>query len=107
MARLILQILLPLLPAAEPPGLAPTRVTLTDQPRTLAVAVAEISRQANIPIDIERAAGDRQVRLRLDNVPFWEALDRLARGADQRLSVTSQGPRIALSREPDRAVPTS
>lgn len=99
-------LLLPLLLAAEPaPKPEASRVSLDAQAMPLAEAAASIARQANIPIDTERAAKDRPVRLKLANALFWDALDQLARAANQRLVIGGQGKRIAFSKEPYRAAP--
>jgi hypothetical protein len=105
MNRRYLLPLFPLLLAADGPQAS--RVSLDARPRTLAQAASEIGKQANVTIDTERADGQKQVMLALNNVPFWEAVDRLARAGDQRVSVTSQGARVALSRGPNRPVPLS
>jgi hypothetical protein len=105
MNRRYLLLLLPLLLAADGPQ--PSRVSLDNRPRTLAQAAAEIGRQANVAVDTARADGQKQVSLPLSNVPFWDALDRLARAADQRVSVTSQGARVSFSRGPYTPVPLS
>jgi hypothetical protein len=73
----------------------------------LAQAATEIARQANVAVDTERADGQKQVNLPLNNVPFWEAVDRLARATDHRVSVTSQGTRVSFSRGPYKPVPLS
>src|SRR5262245_31107654 len=105
MSRRYLLFLIPLLLAADGPQAS--RVSLDGRPRTLAQAATEIGRQANVAIDTERADAQKQVNLTLSNVPFWEALDRLPRAADQRVSVTSQGARVAFSRGPYRPIPLS
>lgn len=100
-----LLVLIPLLLAADsPPG---SRVSLDARQRTLGQAAAEIARQANVAIDTERADADRPISLTLNSLPFWEALDRLARAADHRINVTAQGAKVALTRGPHRPIPTS
>lgn len=99
---------LPLLIAADTvPRPAASRVTLDGRAMPLSAAAAELSRQANIAIDVSRAEGDRIVRLPLSDVPFWNAVEQLARAADHRLAVSSQGSRVVLSRETYRAAPVS
>src|SRR5262245_6295402 len=105
MSRRYLLFLIPLFLAADGPQAS--RVSLDGRPRTLAQAATEIGKQANVAIDTERADAQKQVNLTLNNVPFWDAIDRLARAANQHVSVTSQGARIAYSRGPYRAVPLS
>src|SRR5262249_42339996 len=73
-----------------------SRVTLDSSARTVAEAAAAISKQANIPIDMSRAAPDRPIQLRLSNAPFWEALEQLAKASNHRLSINAQGSKITL-----------
>jgi hypothetical protein len=80
--------------AAEFPE--PTRVSLDDQSRPLGDILATIAKQTNIPIDAGRAVKDRIVRLRLDNVPLWEALQRIASASKHRLVVGPQSGTIAM-----------
>src|SRR5712671_6786362 len=95
--HLITAVLLSLVPTAGPAAALPAgRVTLTGGEKTLAAAAASLARQANVPIDVERAAKERPVQLRLADVPFWSALERLAQAANHRLEVGSQGARVAL-----------
>jgi hypothetical protein len=104
--HLLAGVLLSLVPTADPAALPAGRVTLTGAEKTLAAAAASLARQANIPIDVERAAKDRTVQLRLADAPFWSALERLAHAANHRLEVGGQGARIALINEPYQPVPT-
>ena len=97
-----------ILPGAEPPPRPEaSRVSLDGKPIPLADAVAQISQQANIPVAAEKALKDKTVQFKLDQVPFWDALDQLARTANHRLVVSSQGRRIALACEPYQSRPTS
>ena len=96
MRTLGLFLLLPLLLAAEPPLPEASRVSLDASAKTVAAAAASISKQANVPIDISRAAPETPVNLALKNVPFWEALDQLAKASNHRLNIGAQGSKIAL-----------
>jgi hypothetical protein len=99
-------LLLPFLLAADPVSKPEaSRISLDATAMPLGEAVASVARQANIPIDTERAAKDRPVRLKLENATLWDALDQLARATDHRLLVGHQGKRIALVKEPCRAMP--
>ena len=93
-------IVLPLLLAAEPAG---SRVTLTGS-RPLADVAVDLGRQGNVRIDVDRAAA-ASVNLNLNDVPFWDALEQVARASKQRLSVGPQGPRVTFGGGPYRAVP--
>ncbi|MFL5341039.1 MAG: hypothetical protein ACJ8F7_12900 [Gemmataceae bacterium] len=90
-------VLLSLLLAADPATTVPPgRVSLTGAEKTLGDAAASLSRQANVLIDLERAVKTQPLQLRFDSLPFWEALERLAKAANHRLVVEAQGSRIAL-----------
>jgi hypothetical protein len=83
--------------ADEPvrPTLTPSQVSLAAQPgRTLGQAVAEVTRQTGVPVDLTHAARDRPFPAALSQVPFWSALDQAATATGHRVSVTHQG--IAL-----------
>src|SRR5262245_10159132 len=100
-------LLLPFLLAAEPASTPEaSRVSLNATGMSLAEAVASLARQANVPIDIERAAKDKPVRLTVENASIWDALDQLARTTDHRLVVGHQGKRIALVKEPYQSAPS-
>ncbi|HEV3143584.1 MAG TPA: hypothetical protein VGZ47_06820 [Gemmataceae bacterium] len=88
--------LLPLLLAAEPPKPEASRVSLDPSAKTVTDAAASISKQANFPIDVSRAVQDNPLKLSLQNVPFWEALEQLAKTSNHRLSISAQGSKIAL-----------
>jgi hypothetical protein len=96
MQNLAFVLLLPWLPGAEPPQPEASRVSLDASAKTVADAAASIGKQANFPIDMSRAVPDRPVQLKFANVPFWEALERLAKDGNQRLSITAQGTKVAL-----------
>ena len=96
MRTLALMFLLPLLLAAEPPKPEASRVSLDASAKTVAEAAASISKQVNIVVDVSRAMQDKPVKLALKDVPFWEALDQLAKASDHRLSISAQGSKIAL-----------
>lgn len=107
-ARLTLLLIVPLLLAADVPSRPQvSRVSLSGSPQSLAAAAREVERQANIQIDLERADADRIIRTPLNDVPLWEALDRLARAADNRLAIAAQGTRIAFHRGGYREQPVS
>lgn len=84
----------------------PTPITWDQRERSLAEFADELSRQANVAIDLSRADPGIRLRLPLTRVAFWEALERLAEASDHRLIVTAQGSRAALARGPRHRVPT-
>jgi hypothetical protein len=72
--------------------LEPTRVRLDARDRPLPEVVAELARQADVPIALDPRArarlADRRVHLDLDGpVPLWQALDRLGREADLGVTI--------------------
>jgi hypothetical protein len=96
-----LLLILPFLIAADPPG---SRVTVGGPPRPLADVAVELGRQANVRVEVDRAA-NAPVALNLREVPFWDALEQLAKASNQRLTVAPQGPRVTLGGGPYRPVP--
>jgi len=108
MQNLAVLILLAWLAGQEPPKPEASRVSLDASSRTVAEAAASIAKQSNIPIDTSRAVADRPVQLKLADVAFWEALERLAKDSNHRLGISAQGTKIALIGGPNesyRAVP--
>ncbi len=107
-ARRWFVLVLPILLGAEPQApIAASRITLDGRPRKLAEIAAELARQANVPIDVSKVAADKTVGLKLDGVPFWEAVDRLAKAGDLRIGIASQGNRVTFEPGPYVAVPNS
>ncbi|MCX7702062.1 MAG: hypothetical protein N2039_14390, partial [Gemmataceae bacterium] len=84
----------------------PTLITWDQQESSLAEFADDLSRQANVAIDLSRADPGIRLRLPLTRVAFWEALERLAEASDHRLIVTAQGGRAVLARGPRHRVPT-
>ena len=94
--------LLSLVLAADPaPSISGSRVSLSGNEKTLGEAVASVARQANVPIELERVEPGQLLTLRLDNVPFWEGLERLAKSSNRRLTVGGNGARVSLAGGPE------
>src|SRR5947209_2230259 len=87
-------------PVERPAG---SHVTLTGNEKTLGEVTAAIARQANIPIELDRAPANQPVALRFENVPFWEALERVAKASNHRLIVGAAGSRVVLAGGPENA----
>src|SRR5262245_65448345 len=102
MNKLVL-LVLPIFVAVDPQA---SRVTVNGPPKPLADVAADLGRQANVRIDVERATG-APVGLNLTAVPFWEAVEQLAAKSNQRLAVGLQGPRVVVGGGPYRSVPTA
>lgn len=81
-------------PSADPVAPA-TRVTLSGT-QPLSKHAAALMQQANVMIDLDRAAKDRAVTLDIKSMLLWQALEQLAKKADHRLVVSGQGGRIML-----------
>jgi hypothetical protein len=77
------------------PAVKPRLITLkTDA--TLDKVLDELQTQADVPFDRSRADVTRPVKVDLDKVPFWEALEKVAKAADHRISFGQQGRTIYL-----------
>src|SRR5262249_9363649 len=94
----VLLVILANLPAADEPKevVAPRRFSLDGRERTLKETAELVSRQTNIPLDLRRAEAERKLALKLDAVPFWDGLERVARAAGHRVAVSRQGSKVEL-----------
>jgi hypothetical protein len=81
--------------AAEAPALKPRLITLKLD-ATLDKALDELQTQADVAFDRTKADGARPVKVDLKNVPFWEALEKIAKAADHRIGFGEQGRAIYL-----------
>jgi hypothetical protein len=89
--------MLPRSPAADAPAPAvkPRLITLkTDA--TFDKVLDELQTQADVAFDRSRADVSRPVKVDLDKVPFWEALEKVAKAADHRITFGQQGRTIYL-----------
>jgi hypothetical protein len=104
--------------AAEPAGRAPATVpppgdlvpqTFTLQGEVpLSKALAALAEQTgNVVEDRRQTKTDPKLTLHLQQTPFWQALDTLAREVGARVSLHQKGGRIALVDGPRHEVPTS
>ncbi len=81
--------------AADDPKPAPAAV----KPRTVTIRMEapldkvldELQKQTDVAIDRSRAETARPVKVDLDKVPFWVAVEQIAKAADQRLMFGEQG----------------
>jgi hypothetical protein len=80
---------------ARPPAAEPRLVTLKGE-MTLDKALDELQSQTDVAIDRTRAETTRTVRLDCDRLPFWVALEQIAKAADHRLAFAEQGRAILL-----------
>lgn len=87
--------------------LGPRMVTLKSQV-PLAEALDQVQKQTGIAVVDRREGGDNPVlKLNLDNVTFWQAIDTVAREADLQLSLYDKDGKIGLRDGPNRGVPVS
>jgi hypothetical protein len=83
-------------------GLAPKIVTLVGS-CTLEKALAELSKQSGNPVEDRRNnKSEANFELDLNKVPFWQALDRIARESDTRLDLYQRDGVLALVDGPYR-----
>lgn len=81
--------------ADEPQALPPPRTVTLQEKVRLSTALKRLSEQTRIPVELKTKA-DPEVDARLKEVPFWQALDELARQAGARVHLHQPGGRIAL-----------
>ena len=85
-------------------ALSPTRVRLKLQDASIADAVAALTKQFGVHVDysdpVQNARPTKKITLELDNMSFWEAIDRLCDVGDLTYQINfgqgvqlSQGPR--------------
>jgi hypothetical protein len=82
-------------PAPAPPAAQPSLVTLT-MDATLDQVLDELQKQTDIAVDRSRADSSRPVKIDVKQVPFWEALEKIAKSADHRIAFAEQGRSIML-----------
>jgi hypothetical protein len=86
------------------PVLAADTAATTIKPRlitlkadaTLDKVLDELQTQADVAFDRSRADVSRPVKVDLDKVPFWEALEKVAKAADHRVAFGEQGKTIYI-----------
>jgi hypothetical protein len=83
-------------------------VTLKEDGISVEKALAELKKQTGIEVEDSRQNKDEgKLKLNLNGVTFWQALDAVAREADARVSLYENADKIALVDGPFHAVPTS
>jgi hypothetical protein len=83
--------------AAEPPApdVKPKLITLKAD-ATLDKVLDDLQTQSDVAFDRSKADVSRPVKVDLVNVPFWEAIERVAKAADHRIAFGEQGRTIYL-----------
>jgi hypothetical protein len=85
---------------ASPPEACCKPVSLRLERKTVAQALAELSRQSRISVEDRLGGSGAEVSLDLPRTTFWPALDALARAAGARVELYSRDGRLALVRRP-------
>jgi len=102
---------LPLRSADPPPKVDPAKMlvikTVTLQgTEVLSKVLRSVHGQTGIEV-AKAVADDPKVELNLQKVPFWKALDEIAKAADLRVNLYHKDNKLALIQGPYREVPTS
>jgi hypothetical protein len=84
-------------PAADAaaPAAKPKLITLKAD-ATLDKVLDDLQTQADVAVDKSKADVTRPVKIDLDKVPFWEALEKIAKAADHRIAFGEQGRTIYI-----------
>lgn len=70
--------------------------TLKEADVSVDKALDELQRQTDIAVDRSRADTTRSLKIDCANAPFWEALEKIAKGSDHRIAFAEQGLKIML-----------
>jgi hypothetical protein len=94
---------------ALPTELDPKLFTLQGKEILLSNALAELEKQTGNHVDDRRASKDEALKIKLDlqKVTFWQALDAIAKEADAKVSVFERDGKISLADGPHIALPVS
>jgi hypothetical protein len=88
--------------------LPPRPVTLQGADLSLENVLAELAKQSGNKIeDRRRTKAERRLKLDLNGITFWQALDAIAKAADAQLSLYQRDGVIALVDGPHKPVPVS
>jgi hypothetical protein len=74
----------------------PTLITLDLHDTPLDKALDELEKQIDVPFEREKMDASRRVTLSVSKVPFWDALEKLAKAADHRIYFLDAGRKIML-----------
>jgi hypothetical protein len=80
--------------------LAPKLVTI-DAEMTLSQALAELEKQTGIKVEDRRESDDPKMKLKLDKVTFWQALDAIAKESDARIDYYRGSKGLGLEKRPE------
>jgi hypothetical protein len=91
-----------------PKELQPSTVTMHGKDIPLSKVLAEVTKQTGNPVDDGRMEKeDVKLKLDLEKVNFWQAIDAIAKTADLKVSVYERNGRIALRDGPYQLLPIS
>lgn len=83
--------------AVEPPTFPPGKLfSHKTANSTLGAVLTELEKQTGVAIDRSEAELDRTLKLNCVNLPFWNALDQIARESDHQIAVSEDGKRLRL-----------
>ncbi|MFL5328046.1 MAG: hypothetical protein ACJ8C4_03970 [Gemmataceae bacterium] len=88
---------LPLFSADPPLELKSKTFTYQTNGGSLATVLDELAKQTGAVVGRTKAETDRVLRLECKNVPFWEALERIAKESDHRIVFSDSGRRVQLA----------
>ena len=89
--------------------LTPRTFSLRESSISLTQALQALAQQAGVEVADRRQdrSDNFKIKLDLDKVPFWQALDTIAREADLRVSLYQKDGKIALVDGPHQTLPVS
>lgn len=70
--------------------------TLKQSNAKLAVVLDELTKQTGVTVDRQKAEPERTLNLNCDKVPFWQALEQIAKEADHRIVFAEYGKKVML-----------
>jgi hypothetical protein len=82
------------------------KVTLSGS-MTLSKALAELKKQTDIDVEDRTEGADVKIKLNLENVTFWEAIEAIAKEADARVAPYLSEKKVGLVEGPYKALPIS
>jgi hypothetical protein len=80
--------------------LSPKLVTIDDE-QPISKMLDELEKQTGIKVEDKREGTDSKIKLKLNKVTFWQALDAIAREADGRVDYYRRGGISLMAREPN------
>src|SRR5262245_44813402 len=80
-------------PATFPPG---KTFTFKTKNATLGQVLDEMAKQTGVVVDRTKAEAERTLRVECDKLPFWDALERIAKESDHRVRFAETGKKLQL-----------